>query len=628
MDKQKDFIHIDDVFRDLRQAEEKEKTGAWLQMKDLLDKELPVGSSFPRPGGYRRYLLPIVAALLLGGGAYYIHRQSEQANRQTPADTIHQHQISSVNDENADNSITNNLRTINKSSVTQKQAQHNTANTLTTARKNITATTNKENKTPKNPEYHHRTTSRTSIAAALPVGTEKEHTTSPAGTGNGPQSAFSKTSTTRNLPIGSIQQQKITALSDEPPVIRENHIIETLKPKPAPETLKSTGDNNIASESNSPTGKEWKPLATWKGTPIVSSKNNHLYKEERDTFTAMTITRKLPAKPGPDYRDRIQLDTVSISRIESIRYVPLSLDERMELMHANLLPASYWAALMPHSAMASASRTEQVNIVPLSAYKVSSKKAKTNTLGTLKNTATGLTSVFDGTKKWYAAILLGGNTSIGNPSAYGMQLGVAALFAFAERWTLSAELKYQNGYFSNFQFLDNASTFEVDEQQYGGGWLYQGKEYKTSNNYTIKSKANLNMPILLSYNLGRISVFGGPEFSYFYPLKWGKGQHTEITNVSQATPTHTNPFVNSTLLLNEQTDFNSRFALGYVLGLSYDFSRKVSLDARVSQMLWDNSGKYKMDALRNIYHLPTAELSIGFYFGRRDKVIYILDRKK
>jgi hypothetical protein len=137
------------------------------------------------------------------------------------------------------------------------------------------------------------------------------------------------------------------------------------------------------------------------------------------------------------------------------------------------------------------------------------------------------------------------------------------------------------------------------------------------------------MPLLLSYNLGRISLFGGPEFAYFFPLTWTKGTpRSEVIDVSQTTTTHANPFVSKPLLLNEQKDFNSRFGMGYVFGLSYDFSRKVSLDARVSQMLWDNSGKYKVDALRNIYHLPTAELSIGFYFGRRDKVIYILDRKK
>jgi len=72
MDNPNDFIHIDEVFRKLKDREEPEGTGSWMRMKELLDKEMPVGSPVSRFSTLRRYIIPVVATLLIGGGgAYY-----------------------------------------------------------------------------------------------------------------------------------------------------------------------------------------------------------------------------------------------------------------------------------------------------------------------------------------------------------------------------------------------------------------------------------------------------------------------------------------------------------------------------------------------------------------------------
>ncbi len=71
MDPNKDFIHIDDVFKNLHNGEEREGSGAWLNMKTLLDAEMPVGGVVSGGRSVRRYIIPVLALLLLGGGATY-----------------------------------------------------------------------------------------------------------------------------------------------------------------------------------------------------------------------------------------------------------------------------------------------------------------------------------------------------------------------------------------------------------------------------------------------------------------------------------------------------------------------------------------------------------------------------
>ena len=66
-------------------------------------------------------------------------------------------------------------------------------------------------------------------------------------------------------------------------------------------------------------------------------------------------------------------------------------------------------------------------------------------------------------------------------------------------------------------------------------------------------------------------------------------------------------------------DFSSRFGLGYLFGLSYEFTPSVMVDFRATQSLWDNA---KTDGAKQIsttlYKSPSMQLSI----------IYRLNHKK
>ena len=124
----------------------------------------------------------------------------------------------------------------------------------------------------------------------------------------------------------------------------------------------------------------------------------------------------------------------------------------------------------------------------LSEFKVKSKKTAPEKINEMiGNTKNGISSLFDGTRKYYAALMLGGNASIGNPSAFGLQLGIAGFYALSERWTLGAELKYFNRSFSNYKLADEFVTYKFGTPTMSGAeFLYSYEEKNEGKYYKIQ----------------------------------------------------------------------------------------------------------------------------------------------
>lgn len=320
------------------------------------------------------------------------------------------------------------------------------------------------------------------------------------------------------------------------------------------------------------------------------------------------------------------VDTLAITRVERIRYTPLAPLEIAALRKANIIPKA--EAIVPMASIKTITvASEMVNMVPLSDYKVASRKVDPSKFNQLvQNTSQGISNYFDGTNKFYAALLVGGNGFMGNPTAFGMQLGIAGLYQLSERLTLAGEFKFANHYFSNYTINDQSVTYDnVSSQQSGIEWLFSGTQNITTSEYKINSFTALEFPVTLSYSLGRVSIFGGVNMAYAFPVKWDKTNSVITTLASQNVSQNQNPFLNSDFKLNEQKDFASRLGMGYVGGLSYDVSRKLSFDARVTQNVWTNYNG-NADAVNKLFKMPTFQFSIGYFFGRKERVAYILDK--
>jgi hypothetical protein len=638
MDTHKDFIHIDDVFKDLRNGEEPETSGAWLRMKDLLDKEMPAGAPVSAGKSFRRYIIPLVALLLAGGGFTYYKLNQDSKNNATLSRSA-----SVIAGKTTGSDKTSHLATGN----TNEHPGTNNNRLSGTAKNNINSVGS--HTSPENVSINNKNNSDHTTASS----TNTSHTTiDRKGTGtSNKNNRVATTKQSKNTVAGNVTRTAIqkTASGNTAPykVMEEQKVIEEIKPKPA-SVATSTNSNPSAVASNittatsaingsNPTRPEnafgsnnnpKKVAATLNNKKIVQTSDGNFYKEERDTFKRIDIVSRTVASKTNRNNVKTTLDTVAITRVERVSYVPLDALEMVALRKALVGDTRHTLTPVANLRERIVSN-EMVSLVPLAKYKVASRRVDPGKFNQLvQNTSQGIANYFDGSRNFYAALVLGGNTSFGNPGAFGLQLGIAGLYQLSERLTLAAELKYVNHYFSNYSLDDQSVTFEnINSQQISGvEWLFSGTQKTATSSYKINNFSALEMPITLNYNLGRVSVFGGLNIAYAFPVKWSKENTLNTVPVQQTRNQNENPFLNSGFKIDEQKDFSSRFGVGYVWGLNYDFSRKVSLDARLTQILWDNN-KGNTDAIKRLFHVPTLQVSFGYYFGRKDKVVYIMDKR-
>jgi hypothetical protein len=633
MDSHKDFIHIDDLFKDLRNGEEQERPGAWTHMKDLLDKELPVGGAVSGGRSFRRFIVPLLAAaVLLGGGITYYQVTNDNNNIAGYSKDKAQHIASANVPGTASGYGTGHaaknggkgaagMETTKLSTGPGSMSAGNTGNVPDNNTSVIPATT--DTRSSKNNNAATKTQQE-------PAGRNERNTVSG-------KNLTDKNIAGKDAGLMKVQPAQAKAATAKPQ--ERQHVIEEIKPeaKPAPSGLMASNtpgrkDAKSNSTSGSNAGSGLTPVASgFANKTIVQAADGNLYKEERDTFKRIDVLERYSYNASnKKSKPKITIDTVAITRVEKIRYVALSRMELLAFRQMNVDMRNVKTLVPVADLHARTVSKEFVNLVPLNKYKVDSRRVDPGKFNKLiQNTAGGIANYFDGSRKFYLAVLAGGNTSFGNPGAFGMQLGIAGLYSLGERWTLAAEFKFVNHYFSNYTLNDQSVSYgNVNKEQTGGGsWLFSGTEYTSTSAYKINSFNSLEMPVTLSYNLGRVSLFGGVNLAYAFPVGWNKETSYNEVSVEKQLTQDKNPFENKSFLFDEKSDFGSRFGVGYVFGLNYDLSRKVSLDARMTQILWDNA-QGNIDAINRLFRMPTLQLSIGYYFGRKEKVVYIMNDRK
>lgn len=602
MDMQKDFIHIDDVFKKAAGGEEQESSGAWSRMKDLLDKEMPAGTALPKTGrSFRRYLPLLLILLMAGGAASYYH---------------------------FDNTTTIEPTTVGTNLLATNTTPAGAASLATLKDNGVPALTSQPTSVEKGPAYSTTHQNVAKNTAKLPKATGLG--TTPSGEPENlrvPAMAIANKSSNQ-VPSDNATLENVTVNGNQPVVIEQQKVIEQIKPLQKI-TTPVRSNSAVVSQAKAMQVPAMQPLAvSIDQDPIVQSEAGVYYKEERDTFTQISIARRLEAEVGSNrLTPKIIEDTLAVKRIEKVTYTPLNKMEMIALRQLNI-DLNKAVAVVPRARLINSTVTtnEAVSMVPLSKYMVKSKKVdKKNLNSFLQQTTNSLATYFDGSQKFYMAILAGGNMSIGNPAAYGMQLGIAGLYSISERVTLAAELRFLNHYYSNYTIEDSRRTYDVSSSQLpGGSWLFSGKEYTVTSSYRIDHYNSLELPLTANYNLGRLAVYGGVNFSYAFPLKWDRSQSFTEKSIDQQQTTPNSPFVNTGFKLNEQSDFGPRVGIGFVTGVTYDFSRTLSLDVRMRQQVWNNGDK--ASSLNHLYKSPSLQLSIGYYFGRRDKVVYMMKR--
>jgi len=135
---------------------------------------------------------------------------------------------------------------------------------------------------------------------------------------------------------------------------------------------------------------------------------------------------------------------------------------------------------------------------------------------------------------------------------------------------------------------------------------------------------SLELPISLHYKAGNFSMFGGANLVYNFTINTEEIDHKFLS----APTTETFPGNNWQNTLKNSpkytiNDFSSIFGIGYLLGLSYEFTPSIMVDARMTQMVWDNAKTLGAKQISsNLYQSPSAQLSIIYRLNHKKTEVY------
>ncbi|GAA4466082.1 hypothetical protein GCM10023093_19510 [Nemorincola caseinilytica] len=207
--------------------------------------------------------------------------------------------------------------------------------------------------------------------------------------------------------------------------------------------------------------------------------------------------------------------------------------------------------------------------------------------------------------RFTGGITAGVNSNFFGPSKMkGFQFGMTGNLEFSESWNIMAELKY-------FHRLNNNT---IDDSYYA--YTQVGGQYRREliqNTYDFAAMHSVEMPLTIRYAKGNFNFYTGGNFLYTFSINTAAATMPSLTTQ----PTFVSaPGEDNTPKLNGETDFRSRFGLGYIFGFSYQVAPNTSLDLRNVQTIWDNAATTGARSLSGqLYRTPSVQLSIMYRLG-------------
>jgi hypothetical protein len=648
----KNMINIDDLIKQrLSGVEEQERSGAWLHMRDLLDQQMPVNRA---AGGFQwRRMMGVLTGLVLLAtatvGSYQIISSSRTEAGKEKA-------IAAVDNSvpTGGNSHTT-ATTVNQSIADNAAAGNDITAAGNTAPERINAsnTTQDNNRGLTNPgltgsgNIDHNVRSAASLSATEPARTVGNDVNAYTGAAN----------RTSNTPaISSGNHTNSTGNSN-----RNNKLNNPVASAVANSLPGSNRTTNSSTPASGTARKAVNPAAssvTPASSPIADNATAKQHPDniqpfvlKKDTFQSINVVKRYLINPVSMTGTMI-LDTIAMGEIALDQWVKNetalmnkeAADEKKLVKNdkntnnkkaGKTIPAAaakqvsdktetsqpqdnntYASAAKPGSSSAgisanpaAAADAESNSLVPLSKFKTGSRK-------TSKWDARSFDEFMRDAKfnlaqiKFYPGIIGGINASkMGTANIYGFQLGVTGQLTFGENWNAMAELKYLQRFNNGTTLKDDYTTYSNDDNVV--------LRRKVEHFFKFSTLQSIELPVALRYAAGKVNFMGGVNMAYNFRI------NAEEIDFPQAEPDKlpagTNPMVSEKPAIS-LVDFNSRFSLGYLLGVGYQLSPSVQLDFRMTQNVWDNaSGVGAQRVSQDIYRTPTFQLSLGYRFSQNPR---------
>jgi hypothetical protein len=465
----KNMIHIDDLIRQRLNGEEQERAGAWLRMKDLLDKDMPVRPAIGM--GWRKTLLlsaAIVAAIATVGITGY--------------------QMSSSFRGTADNSAT----TVANPSFATKKATENTAYQTTQPAEadNAIAATNGSDKalnptTPTNVDVRVRPADKTKNTNP---NTNKANTNK--ATNN---SIANNTSNTVNQPqqtTSSVNTNNANTPSSSYSVASNN------KPQ-LPNQQRSVTNNTAQNDSETLPKFETVSTTSYTSRWVVNPRTN-------------TATEVVELTGRGELQREIPAPTATTAPGGTAQEMVIAKQETMIAAKAPYGPPrdEYYSSA-ENSFFAKKNSGSSSNKGGASVWQ--------NVSQFFKNAQYQL-----GNTKINTGVIGGLNKTFGNYGLLGMNVGMFSDFMFSEQWGARVEAKYMH-------WFNQGTTYRNDYDSYvQEGNLYT--KYKNDHSFKYSTMWNADVPVMLQYRpyKSNVAIFAGANLSYFSKLTPEETNHQTL----------------------------------------------------------------------------------------------------
>lgn len=640
------MIHIDDLVRQrLRGGEEPERPGAWLTMRELLDKEMPVqaGYNWRRIIGYFTALLLLTTASV---GGYRMYSSHEAATRIASGGGGRDGEgaYGMPSGIASDNNSSDPAQTVVSSEAVVATATPEVANQPSLNTNPLVAANNHSQSTNTTAPASHTTkleeqaindNQRPSIAQT--AGIVAANNVSVQNNTSQPLQAQMSSSNVPQASASTAATFNGRRLQGTPAKIGRTDI----------QRLQTTPNSAAGSIANAPKPQpdivrhdtiERLELVYHRVYDAGSQKMHYRI----DTFPAgkIVIDRVLPSQPEVAMNDepakprrgllgrqrgnnaKVNGETPSLAVKQT---APSTSVPRTKLsLGAESTP------VVPSANIASKTTEQELgtSLVELAKSRVSTKRF---TLWDAEKVDAAINKFkFNLAKiQMYPGVMGGINASMFTPNALGgFQLGLTSLFVLNDWWSLMTEFKYVQRFNTGSSIRDN--YMQVKD---GSGQIqtttYQGQQYLSYSwtDQTVQHSFNYDvvktfeLPLMLRYNWGRLYAQGGVNLVFSSAIA-----AKEVTNPMGDYKSHMElrPNVHtpdSFFITNDHpnvqiSDFGSRFGTGYVISGGYMFSPAVYFDARITQTFWDNS---KTVGAKQVSHdllrTPSIQFSVGYRFN-------------
>ncbi len=401
-----------------------------------------------------------------------------------------------------------------------------------------------------------------------------------------------------------------TTIADKPAIKKAGKRGGTITATTAPVTAKGT--TSIAHHAKPVTPALSKKSIITTGSGIAENDNTEAVSIRRGnkTIDKVTITERYIKISPNTYL--LHLDTISMENINeeySITNVAKSENSgpsKEAEENGNLTVNNGNALMAPGAQPPSESKTDEA-IPAKETTKI--KKANGHPFEPLQNAFNDIKYKINGTQ--FAMGLTGGiNGTFFGPSSFnGFQFGATANFVFSESLNAMAELKYFHRANNDYTLNDNYSTYTYS----GNGYTQQ----QMSLPYTFSTLHSFEMPVSIRYTKGKFNFFAGANLVYSFAINESQG-----LPVAGATKSFTGLVPgNDTTAKIKTGDFDARFGLGYLFGVSVQLSPSMSLDFRDVQTFWDNAHSAGAKEISSqLYRAPSFQISLGYRFaGKKEK---------